>query len=358
MIKKEDYIVIHELHKKGYSNRRIGLLMGMDRRTIAKALSEPEYKPKKRVMSTTSKLDQYKEYIRSYINKSSDRIPYSVILEDIKQLGYQGGKTIVQDFLTAEYTKREIKKDDPVVRFETVSGKQMQVDWTTIRSGKNPIYAFVAVLGYSRYTFVHFVDNMLAETLISCHEKAFAFFKGVTQTILYDNMKAVVVQRDAYGKNQHKYHDQLKDLAKSCRFEIRLCRPYRAKTKGKVERFNSYLKGNFYRPLCINLQDTGLEITHEVLNSRIISWLHKANSRIHGTTKEKPVTRWVEEQKSLLPYGVVNNQVAVIVTNDTANNINMTPVTANKRMIDIPKTFVQPSDLYAYDQLLQGGARI
>lgn len=171
-------------------------------------------------------------------------------------------------------------------------------------------------------------------------------------------MKAVVVQRDAYGKNQHKYHDQLKDLAKSCGFEIRLCRPYRAKTKGKVERFNSYLKGNFYRPLCIKLQDTGLEITHEVLNSRIMGWLHKANSRIHGSTKEKPVTRWIEERKSLLPYGVVNSQVAVLEIYENANNINIATVTANKRMVDVPKTFVQPSDLYAYDQLLQGVARI
>lgn len=63
--------------------------------------------------------------------------------------------------------------DDPVVRFETISGEQMQVDWTTIRNGKNPIYAFVATLGYSRYTFVCFVDNMEASTLVSCHEKAF-----------------------------------------------------------------------------------------------------------------------------------------------------------------------------------------
>jgi hypothetical protein len=166
-------------------------------------------------------------------------------------------------------------------------------------------------------------------------------------------MKAVVIERDAYGKGHHKYNGRLLDLSKACGFEIKLCRPYRAKTKGKVERFNSYLKGNFYRPLCIKLQDTNLEVTCEILNSRISSWLKKANNRVHGTTKEKPSERFKIEQPLLIPYGLSNCQesrdtrVGLILPTKHLEN--------TKRMIQLPETFAQKSNLAEYDQLL--GAR-
>jgi transposase len=62
---------------------------------------------------------------------------------DIKAMGYQGGRSILQEFLTKEYRLRGVEKD-PIVRFETLPGEQMQVDWTVMRYGKNPIYGFVA----------------------------------------------------------------------------------------------------------------------------------------------------------------------------------------------------------------------
>ena len=96
-------------------------------------------------------------------------------------MGYEGSRSLLQEYLTKLYKDKNLDKD-PVVRFETEPGKQMQVDWTTIRWGKNPIYAFVATLGYSRHTFVYFTNNMEANTLIICHEKAFAFFRGVRCT--------------------------------------------------------------------------------------------------------------------------------------------------------------------------------
>jgi transposase len=178
---------------------------------------------------------------------------------------------------------------------------------------------------------------MLAETLVMCHEKAFLFFSGVPKTILYDNMKAVVVERDCYGKGKHKFHAQLFDLSKRCNFEIRLCKPYRAKTKGKVERFNSYLKGNFYRPIVIKLKDAGLLVTPQILNERSSKWLIKANNRIHGTTKKIPSQVFTQEEvHHLTSY--------------------MQPVTSKTetfiRSKQLPQTVVQKSDLLEYDKLL------
>lgn len=337
MISKGDYIVIKDLYAKGKSIREIAKLLKLDRKTVTRRLQQttyPESNP--RVITKPSLLEPYKDYICTFISKSNKRIPYSAILEDIRELGYFGGRSILQEFLTTEYRKLKLV-NDPIVRFETEPGEQMQVDWTTIRWGKRPIYGFVATLGYSRQTFVYFTDNMESGTLIKCHELAFLFFGGVTKSLLYDNMKQIVTTRDAYGKGLHKFHDAIYDLSKQLGFKIRLCRPYRAKTKGKVERFNSYLKGNFYRPLVVKLRDANLDITPQVLNEHIYRWLSKANNRIHGTTKQKPVVLFATEQYCLLPYISHKHQ-------QSGTHTKM-----------LPHVVVQKPILIEYDQLLGTG---
>lgn len=152
-------------------------------------------------------------------------------------------------------------------------------------------------------------------------------------------MKAVVIERNAYGPNSHRFHPAIYDLSKKYGFRIQLCKPYRAKTKGKVERFNSYLKGNFYRPLVVKLKDAGLMISHQLLNNYIYPWLCKANERIHGTTNKKPVDLFNQEKEHLLRI----NQIPI-----TETIIDVPP----KRYINFPLTVVQRTNLTQYDQLL------
>lgn len=335
MITKEDFIVIHSLHQKGHNISEIARLTNLNRKTVRKKLHDVELKASKRLILKQSKLEPYKKYIVDFLDKSKARIPYSVILQDIQELGYTGGRSILQELLTKYYRDRVVVKDQ-VVRFETEPGLQAQVDWTTIRSGKNPIYAFVMTLGYSRCTFVYFTDNMEDDTLIYCHEKAFLYFGGIPKTILYDNMKSVVIKRDQYGKDKHKYNNALSSFAKKHSFIIKLCRPYRAKTKGKVERFNSYLKSNFYRPLLVKLKDANLTVTHTLLNSRINSWLIMANNRIHGTTNQKPSELLKIEVAHLFRY------VQPTVVPDAPKKQNL-----------IPPVSVQTTNLKVYDTLLE-----
>lgn len=339
MITKEDFIVIHSLYAKGHSISEIARLTKLNRRTVRRRLKDTELKPAARAVNKVSKLEPFKPYILDLISKSNYRIPASVILKDIKDLGYLGGRTILCDFLNQLYKEREVISD-PVVRFETEPGQQVQVDWTTIRYGRDPIYAFVATLGYSRYTFVKFTNNMEDETLIQCHEQAFLYFGGVPKTILYDNMKSVVIERNTYGPGLHKYNNKLLDLSKKYQFAIKLCKPYRAKTKGKVERFNSYLKGNFYRPLLAKLRDVNLAITYQLLNEQVSSWLITANERLHGTTNRRPIDLLNEEVIYFTP----------LLNRSTAS------VKVKTKPQFIPETIVQKSSLAAYDDLLKSGA--
>ena len=132
--------------------------------------------------------------------------------------------------------------------------------------------------------------------------EAFDYFGGVPEHVLFDNTKAVVIERDAYGPGLHRWNDELKALAERCGFTPRLCRPYRAKTKGKVERFNSYLKGSFIVPLAATIEAGGLRLSVELLNAHVRRWLDEiANVRVHGTTKAVPSIRLAEERSVMLP---------------------------------------------------------
>ncbi|GHO33556.1 hypothetical protein MY014_42000 [Escherichia coli] len=123
--------------------------------------------------------------------------------------------TILRAFIRSLSVPQE---QEPAVRFETEPGRQMQVDWGTMRNGRSPLHVFVAVLGYSRMLYIEFTDNMRYDTLETCHRNAFRFFGGVPREVLYDNMKTVVLQRDAYQTGQHRFHPSLWQFGKEMGF--------------------------------------------------------------------------------------------------------------------------------------------
>jgi len=302
MIQTEEFIVIHTLHKQGHSIRSIAKITKLDRRTVAKRLKEEEMKPYKE-RKYKSFVDPFKEYIDARLMQAlPNRIPSTVILEEISGRGYKGQIRILQSYMQHWYEIHQgVIKPQEIERFETDPGYQAQVDWTFIRKGKHPIYGFVMMLGYSRAPFVYFTDSMEQAVWQSCHEKAFMHFGGTPQTILYDNLKSAIIKRDKYGKNRHGFNQDFLDFSKD-NFVPKVCKPYRPQTKGKVERFNRYLKENFYVPLKASLVGSGIEITPELLNSYVFTWVAKTNERIHGTTGEKPAKRLEEEKAYLTPY--------------------------------------------------------
>lgn len=294
---------IRILHRQGVSIREISRQLGVSRNTVRRYLhddAEPAYAARPQ---RPGKLGPYADYIRERVAAARPEwIPATVLCREIRALGYQGGERLLRYFL-AEL--KPTPRPDPVVRFETEPGQQMQVDWGVFRRGKAPLSAFVATLGWSRYCYVEFVCDEQFATLKRCHENAFAYFQGVPREVLYDNMRTVVVQRDAYGSAQHRFHAGLWSLAKDLGFAPRLCRPYRARTKGKVERFIGYLRRSFYVPLATQLKQAGLTVDVDTANLEVRKWLRDvANARVHGTTQAIPAQRWKEEAQTLLPEPV------------------------------------------------------
>lgn len=298
MITNEVYMEIEVLRKHGFSLRRIAAEVGCAVNTVRSHLAAGQKPKYERDKKRRSKLSPYEAFLRERQTAAHPLwIPATVLHREIAGQGYQGGMSQLRSFLRG---MKPTLPPEPVIRFETAPGEQLQIDWVEFRKGRHPLYAFCATLGYSRASYVEFVTDMKVETLIDCHQKAFLSLGGVPRRILYDNMKTVVLERDVDGPGEHRYHAGFLDYAKHCGFVIKLCRPYRARTKGKVERFNGYLRRSFYVPLVAKLKQAGLQLDVVTANIEVRHWLTDvANVRIHGTTQLKPSEQLQQEQAHL-----------------------------------------------------------
>lgn len=320
MLTQEMVVTIQVLKKQGQSIKAISRELGISRNTVKKYLDSEDTTPQyQRTSYRPSKLDPFKDYIQQRIQSAApDWIPAAVLYQEIVALGYQGKVRILSDYVSQF---KSMPTDEPLIRFETAPGEQLQVDFTIIRRNNQPLKAFVATLGYSRASYVYFFDNERSEAWLTGLRQCFEFFGGVPKEALFDNAKAIILERDAYGQGEHRWHPDLLLLAKEYGFQPKVCRPYRAKTKGKVERFNRYLKGSFIIPLQASLRAEGLLLDVETANGYIGNWLvNVANARLHNTTRAVPNHRLIEEKAAFLPLPIRAGNVVVA---DSSNAVPM-----------------------------------
>lgn len=307
MLQKDQWMTIHVLIAQGLSQREIARRLGISRNTVARYAASDDVPRYKRRAPRPTKLEPFHDYILQRMAAAApEQIAAPALLRELRELGYQGQLRSLQAFMSAH---RPVPTPDPVVRFETPAGQQMQCDFVVFRRGADPLYAFTATLGFSRWRWAQYTTNERAETLIRCHHTLFEALGGVPKEILYDNARTIVLERDAYGEGHHRWHPQLLDLAKQYGFLPRLCRPYRARTKGKVERFHRYLRGNFYVPLASRLKQMGLSVDVETANAEVRKWLRDvANQRVHPVTQRTPAALFEEVERAMLrplpPYRI------------------------------------------------------
>jgi len=243
MVKLEEWMNILQLHKQGLSISEIARRTGRDRKTIRKYLQQPWRPPQRKPAKRKSKLDPFKDYL---LKRWDEGVTNAVkLLDEIKNQGYQGGYTILKDFL---HPLRQEAKNQAVLRFETAPGLQAQVDWACF--GKilvdgewKRLYAFTMTLGYSRMKYLEFMTSVDIEHFLQGHINAFHYFGGVPEEVLVDNLKSAVLWRN--GSEIH-WNPRYLDFAAHYGFVPRACWPYRAQTKGKVESSIGYVRKNFW----------------------------------------------------------------------------------------------------------------
>jgi len=296
MFRGRDVHEIEELKMQGFSLRAISDLTGYDRKTIRKYLISPEavpvYGPRPK---PESKLDPFKEFLQERMRAGVWNA--QVLLQEIRQRNYAGGYTILSDWLRPQ---RESARVVAVRRFETAPGQQAQVDWGHLGSlqedgSDRRLWGFTMTLGYSRSLNAGAATDQKLGTLLRMHEAAFRQWDGVPQEILYDRMKTVWTGTDERGEIV--WNPVFLDFTRYWGYTPRLCRPYRAQTKGKVESGVKYMRRNF---LCGLQGREPASLTD--LNAELRQWVAQvANQRVHGTTGDRVSERWERERISLQP---------------------------------------------------------
>ena len=225
------------------------------------------------------------------------------LLRELKARGYQGGLTQLILYVQPYRTSRE---ERAVLRFETLPGQQAQVDWGSFgyishEGRQQRLYAFVMTLGYSRMLYLEFTTRTDVSIWLRCHQHAFEYFGGVPEEMLHDNLKTAVLSRGAGGKIH--WNARYLDFALYYGFTPYPCKPYRAQTKGKVERMMGYVRQNFWVGThFVDLDD---------LNGQGLEWLASvANVRLHGTTGVPPLSRMSEENAARLTAAALRHQPA------------------------------------------------
>ena len=351
MLKKGEIRMIHKWLREGMSKSSIARRLGISRETVRKYALKPEgYVPVISRKPNENLVDEHLPYIAAMLETAKTNkveIPTTVIYDEIVKRGYLGSLRWLQQVMQKYELRRRVKEEEKLIRFETDAGYQMQVDW--VEFPKDNLSAFVATMGYSRASYVEYVENEKIETLIACHLNAFNYFGGVVKEALYDNMRTVIIKRNAYGFGKHQLNPMFEDFAKHCGFKIRVCKPYRAKTKGKVERFNHYLRYSFHNSLSVRLAMKRYVMNIDNANSEVRKWLDEvANKRIHQTTLQMPFSLLAEEHYHLLPlpkpYLGIHPKVVNVILSKNKENFKITS--------KINTVYIPNRDMQSYDEFI------
>ena len=220
---------IYEMKGAGRSVRGIARELGIARNTVRRYLNSPAAMRPKPRRQRSSKLDAYVAYVDRRLGEGLDNCV--VLHRELRERGYDGGYSILKAYVSP----RRHRQPRATMRFETEPGEQAQVDWGSFSyvgadGRKHRLWAFVMVLGWSRAISVEFVRRADVASFMQCHVNAFEYFGGVPRRCLYDNAKVVVLGRDADGRPE--WNRRMLDLSLRIGFELRVCQPYRAQTKG------------------------------------------------------------------------------------------------------------------------------
>jgi transposase len=292
MLTDEQIATIHRLHfVEKWTVRKIARHLHIGRHTIDRYLANPA--PPVVHRSRSSKLDPFKPMIQDWLGQDPS-VTSTVIDQRLRQQGFDGGHTIVRDYVHA--IRQETKPRRAYVRMEPAAGERFEIDWGHFGSlvydgAPRKLYAFCLVECHSRKMYVEFTHSQTFETLVRCHMHAFEAMGGVACELWYDNLATVVAEHD---RPLVRFHPRFLAFAREYNFVPRACNVAAAWEKGKVERAIGYIRQNFW-PL---RSFTGLAD----INAQVHQWQRDvANRRRHRETGQTPEERFRPESLRPLP---------------------------------------------------------
>ena len=297
------------------SQRQIAERLRCCWRTVKKALTMPHPPDETRRPQRGSILDPHKPKIDALIAKYPDLSAVRV-LEEIRKgpEAYPGKISVVRSYLRQIRPLRQRIYQE--VFYEP--GQALQVDWgscgyVTMGSTQRRVSVFVAVLCYSRLCYIEFCLSERKAEFYRCLVHALQFFGGSPRQVIFDNLKAAVL--NGSGKDACLHPDFLALCGHFCLQPI-ACARRDPESKGTVEAKVRYVKRN-----ALQGRDEELQ-AWEGYGRLALYWRDQvANVRIHDATRERPVDRFQKEQGLLRPLPVApfnTDEMVPVVVNSHA----------------------------------------
>jgi len=293
MLEPQTVAAMLRLKELGFGTRRIARALGVSRNTARSYIEAGGWRVYKQP-ARRKVLDGQESWLRERFERhrgNADVVRQELVSE----------KSIVVSLRTIEravapYRRALAAQARATVRFETAPGKQLQIDFgerlVEIAGNKVKVFLFVATLGYSRRLHVRAFRNERQESWFEGLESSFVKFGGITEEVLFDNARALVVEHDAATRCVV-FNEKLLAFAKHWGFRPRACAPYRARTKGKIENGVGYAKKNA-------IAGRGFA-SWDALEAHLDAWTREvADVRIHGTTGETPIARFMRDEAKAL----------------------------------------------------------
>lgn len=258
--------------------RRTGISRARLRRLQKNGFKVLEHASKNRIIKDTV-ISGYSGVLNALLQQGVTNS--SKCFDRIKAQGYSGSLSSVKRYISSHQDLVPPKRllVDPQGnrgrRYETDPGECYQMDWgfVNVETSSGSHYqaaCFAMICHHCGQRYVEFFPNAKQENLFIGMLHAF-FLMGLPKYVLTDNMKSVVIQRDAQGHPiwQHDYEVFMETVG----FRTKLCKPRHPFTKGKVERLIRFVKENFLTGWVFN------NITD--LNYEVLRWCGEQNQCYH-----------------------------------------------------------------------------
>lgn len=290
----QDWITVKRLYKAGTPIKKIARDLNMSKNTVRRMI-RLEKEPKYTREYYETKIDQYKDKIDMWYLDSQFNFNGTRIYRELKKVGYTGSISPIYRYLNTLGIEKQKIISKATVRIETPLGDQAQFDWSPyvvkIGDKETTVYCFTMILAASRRKAIVFSKRVDGDSIYEAIYELYRDLGGVTKELLIDNPKALVISNNP--DKEVVFNENALRLSTYLGFEFNACNPYRARTKGKIEKPYQYIEEQFIKG---NTFDSMRE-----LNKQAKAFIAEWNTQQNGTTKRSPDEVFKEEIEYLVP---------------------------------------------------------
>jgi transposase len=280
----EQWAVVRRMHRvDGLSAREISRRTGLARDTIARLLAAPE-PPRYQRQPTGSKLDPFKEWICEQL-AADPRIQSQRLRELAGEIGYEGGKSIFDDFvrevrprfLVPRTFQRTIYRPGELIQCDLWEpGEHVPVGHGQRRRG----WVVTCEVCWSRAIAGTLVFSKEAPDILLGLARNLWRLGALPEKLVWDREAAIA----GGGRPTEPFAAFCGQLAVGWV----ILEPRDPQAKGALERSHRFMRSNF--------EPGRVFANHLDFQDRLDAWTEKANGRVHRTIRAVPAERLAEEK--------------------------------------------------------------